>query len=198
VTADEQSRGSARAARGPAVTLSRLLVPSAEWICFYDDNYHPVVRFLMHNGASQSDAEDAAHDAFIVSYEMATNSPDRWHAVTCKAGWIRAVALRKCRRPPGPRRRPLVTGDEVPELPTLDPGPEDLAVQTQLVLKALLALDEEARAVIAFDIDGIPAADIARQLEITPQRVRDVRKKARTILKHQLGRNQAFGGGKQA
>ena len=77
-------------------------------------------------------------------------------------------------------------------------APEDLTIQAQLVLQALQALDEEARAVIAFDIDGIPSADIARELQITQQRVRDVRKKARAGLKHQLNENAARGGGRQA
>ena len=62
-------------------------------------------------------------------------------------------------------------------------------MQAQLVLRALRALDEEARTVMAFDLDGIPAADIAHELNITQQRVRDVRKKARTILKQELAGN---------
>ena len=61
------------------------------------------------------------------------------------------------------------------------------------MLRALQALDEEARAVIAFDMDGIPAADIAAALRITTQRVRDIRKTARTALKKELAGITALG-----
>jgi RNA polymerase sigma factor (sigma-70 family) len=199
VTAENQGLGLA----GPATPTARSPTPAsgsraairAEWTCFYDDNYYRVVRFLMHNGASQPDAEDAAHDAFTESYDLATSRPDRWQAITCRAAWIRVVALRKYRRPPGPRRRPLGGEDELPDLPASGLGPEDLTVQAQVVLRALQALDDEERAVIAFDIDGIPAADIACHLGVTQQRVRDVRKKARTALKQQLTKTMTPGGG---
>ena len=41
---------------------------------------------------------------------------------------------------------------------------------------------------MAFDLDGIPAADTADALGVTQQRVRDIRKKARTVLKQELAR----------
>jgi RNA polymerase sigma factor (sigma-70 family) len=202
VTASNQKPGSAGQALAPAARPGHApgtLVPvSAEWTRFYDDHYHLVIRFLMHNGAAQPDAEDATHEAFTESYDLATRSPDHWRAITGKAAWIRTVALRKYRRPPGIRKRPLTAGNEIPDLPALAPGPEDLTIQAQLVLQALQDLDEEARAVIAFDIDDIPSADIARELRITQQRVRDVRKKARAGLKHQLNENAAREGGRQA
>jgi hypothetical protein len=48
--------------------------------------------------------------------------------------------------------------------------------------------------VMAFDMDGIPTADIARALKIKPQRVRDVRKKARTAMKRELASSMTSGG----
>jgi RNA polymerase sigma factor (sigma-70 family) len=201
VTANNRKPGSSKQVIAPTdkpgQTPDGLVPVSAEWTCFYDDQYHLVIRFLMHNGATQPDAEDATHEAFTESYDLATRSPGQWRAITGKAGWIRTVALRKYRRPPGPRKRPLTAGDEVPDLPALTPGPEDLTIQAQLVLQALQILDEEARAVIAFDIDGIPSADVARELRITQQRVRDIRKKARAALKRQLDENAAREGGKR-
>ena len=66
-------------------------------------------------------------------------------------------------------------------------------MQAQLVLRALRTLDEESRTVMAFhDLDDIPAADIAHELDITQQRVRDV-KKARTALKQELAGNPTPG-----
>ena len=158
----------------------------AEWIEFYDAQYHRVVRFLRLNGATQAEAEDAAHEAFVESWDLLAKDPERWRPIEGKAAWIRTVALRRYRRPPGPRQRPLIAGNEIPDLPATGPGHDELTVQTQLVLRALRALDEEARAVIAFDMDGIPAADIAAALRITTQRVRDIRKTARTALKKKL------------
>ena len=164
-----------------------------EWTDFYDTHYHRVVRFVMLNGASRAEAEDAAQEAFLESWDMLVKDPDRWQAVTGKAAWIHTVALRRHRRPPGPRRRPLMAGDELPDLPADGPGHDVLTAQTQLVLHALQALDGEARAVIAFDMDGIPAADAAAALGITQQRVRDVRKKARPALKKLLTGTAAHG-----
>jgi RNA polymerase sigma factor (sigma-70 family) len=169
----------------------------AEWIRFYDDHYYLVIRFLMHNGATLPDAEDASHEAFIELYDLAAKQPDRWEAIANRAAWIRAVALRKYRRPPGPRKRPLTCGEEVPDLPSDAPGHEDLTVQAQFVLQALQALDDESRAVIAFDMDGIPPNDIARELRIGQQRVRDIRKKSRAALRHQLSENVDREGGRQ-
>lgn len=54
------------------------------------------------------------------------------------------------------------------------------------MLRALQVLDEEARAVMAFDMDDFPAADIALELGITQQRVWDVKKRARAALRKEL------------
>jgi RNA polymerase sigma factor (sigma-70 family) len=172
----------------PVFNPGNLMQVRAEWVDFFDAHYHRVVRFLMHNGASLADAQDAAQEAFIESFQLMSQSPERWAAVTGKPTWIRTVALRRYRRPPGPRRRPLTVGDAIPDRPVLGPGHDELTVQAHLVLQALQALDEEARAVMAFDLDGIPAADTAGALGVTQQRVRDIRKKARTVLKQELAR----------
>lgn len=173
----------------PSFNPGNLVQMRAEWIDFFDAHYHRVVRFLMHNGASLADAQDAAQEAFTESFDLMSQSPERWANVMGKPTWIRTVALRRYRRPPGPRRRPLTAGNEIPDLPALGPGHDELTVQAQLILQALQALDEEARTVMAFGLDDIPTADTAYVLGITQQRVRDVRKKARTVLKQELARN---------
>ncbi len=94
-----------------------------DWISFYDTHYHRVVRFVMHNGASQADAQDAAQEAFIESWALMSSDPSRWQAITGKEAWIRTVALRRYRRPPGPRRRPADSrGTRYPICPPSDPG----------------------------------------------------------------------------
>ena len=186
---DDGRRPAARAGRAlaarPPLPGSMMQV-RAESIELYDAQYHRVVRFLMFNGASKADAQDAAHEAFIESWDLLAKDPDRWRAVTGKATWIRTVALRRYKRPPGSRRRPLTGGNEIPDLPAAGPGHDELTAQAQLVLRALQALDEEARAVMAFDMDDIPAADTAAALRITAQRVRDIKKRARAALKKEL------------
>jgi RNA polymerase sigma-70 factor (ECF subfamily) len=170
----------------PGPLPGSLVQVRAEWTDFYDTHYHRVVRFVILNGATRAQAEDAAQEAFLESWDLLVKDPDRWQAVTGKAAWIRTVALRRHRRPPGPRRSPLIAGTELPDRPADSPGLDVLTVETQFVLWALQALDEEARTVMAFDMDGIPAADTAVTLGITQQRVRDVRKKARAALKKLL------------
>ncbi len=159
----------------------------AAWIDFYDTHYHRVVRFVMQNGAGLDDARDAVQEAFVESWTLLSSDPAKWEAITNKMAWIRMVALRRYRRPPGSRKRPRLARDaKIPDLPSLRPDPGELTVQTQMVLQALRNLDEEARAVMAFDLDDFPTADIAAALEITEQRVRDVKKKARAALKPAL------------
>lgn len=159
----------------------------AEWICFYDDHYHRVVRFMMHSGASLADAQEAAQEAFTESWELMARDPGRWEAVAGKAAWVRTVALRRQARPPGPRRRPVA--DAVGELPDRagpGPGHAELTDQAQAVLQALRALDEEARAVMAFELDGFSPAETASALGIEARRVWDVKKKARAALRRHL------------
>jgi len=192
-------RGPEPASQSPSYASLQVPAPGsvvqmrADWISFYDTHYHRVVRFVMHNGASQADAQDAAQEAFIESWALMSSDPSRWQAITSKEAWIRTVALRRYRRPPGPRRRPPTAGEEIRDLPAPGPGHEELTVQVQLVLWALRTLDEEARTVMAFDLDDVPAADIAHELDITQQRVRDVKKKARTALMQELAGNPTPG-----
>lgn len=161
-----------------------------EWIDFYHTHFRRVVRFVMHNGASQDQACDAAQDAFVESWELMVKDPSRWQAIERKDAWIRTVALRRYWRPPGPRKRvPMWYGGEITERVVPGPCHDELTVQGQMVLQELQTLDPEARAVTAFDLDGFSTVDIAAALEVKPQRVRDIRKRARAALKRQLARN---------
>jgi DNA-directed RNA polymerase specialized sigma24 family protein len=102
----------------PAGHPACLVGMRADWIAFYDAEYHCVVRFVMRNGASLEDACDAAEEAFLDSWALMTRQPDRWSQVVNRRSWIRAVALRKRQRPPGPRRRPLLASNaEIPDIP---------------------------------------------------------------------------------
>jgi len=173
---------------GNAVGAAENLVAMrGQWITFYDAEYHLVVRFLMRSGASLEDARDAAGEAFAESWALLQRRPDSWAQINNQRSWLRTVALRKHRRPPGPRRRLVpVAGAEIPDTaaPGLEPG--ELTAQTLAVLEALGRLDRQAQTVMAFLMDGFPAPVIAQAMGITEQRVRDVTKKARATLKRTL------------
>lgn len=191
--------GSAAACRSPVpwkIPGFRLLImvecpPSrqamrSEWIAFYEGQYHLVVRFVMKYGASLEDACDAAGEAFLDAWALLQRQPGGWSQIRDRRGWIRKVALRKYQRPPGSRRRPLTSDAKIPDTPAAGPEPGELTAQTQAVLQALRSLDPVARAVMAFRMDGFPTAAIAEAMEISEQKVRDVTKRARAVLKRLL------------
>ena len=202
VTADERGAGPV----GQPPSYARVYVPVSAslvrmrtgWVSFYDDHYHRVIRLVMHYGASLQDAQDAADEAFTDSWTMLQNDPDKWLSIPGKPAWIRAVALRKYWRPPGPRHRPQVAAAaEIPDLAAPGPGPGEITIETQMVLAALRTLDEQALVVMAFHLDDFTTADIAAALDITEQRVRDINKKARTALKRVLTEHMSSGGSEE-
>jgi RNA polymerase sigma factor (sigma-70 family) len=182
--------------QGASSPVNILFEIRAAWIEFYDIHYQRVVRFVMHNGACLEEAQDAAQEAFTESWAMMESHPDQWLAIGGKESWIRTVALRRYRRPPGSRIRPhLVSGADLPERPDRAPGPDEIAAQSQTVLRALRTLDVQARTVMAFYLDDFPTAAIADTLGLTEQKVRDVKKKARAALKSALAGHKSAGRG---
>jgi RNA polymerase sigma-70 factor (ECF subfamily) len=173
-------------------TAARLGQVRSAWLDFYDSEYYEVVRFVMRAGADLATAEDAAQEAFVASWEL-TQEPARWRAIQDPRGWIRTVALRKYRRPPGARRKlPLIANADVPDQPTLGLEPGELTAQADLLLRALRGLEEDTRTAMAFHLDDFPArtiADLMGQLGhagITEQKVRDLLGKARRHLRRDL------------
>jgi len=160
----------------------------AAWLDLYDTELHPVIRFVMKSGpAGLEDARDAAHEAFLESWRLMNKRPEDWSTIRNPRAWLRTVALRRLRRPPGPRNRPpLDTCADLPDAPapSLDPG--EFTAQVQTVLAELRQLDREAREVMAYLTDGFTAAAIGEAMGITEQRVRDVIRRARTYLKRRL------------
>jgi DNA-directed RNA polymerase specialized sigma24 family protein len=155
----------------------------------FEDHYLRVIRFVMHLGASQSDAEDVALEAFCEAVALAKDKPDYWLEIRSKEAWVRTVALRRYNRWSGPRERPLMSFGRVPDVPSLGFGYDEGVIQPQDVLSAVQALPEEERTVAAFDLDDFDTADISREMGIPEQRVRDVRQMYRAKLKLGLGGN---------
>ncbi|MFF5265033.1 RNA polymerase sigma factor [Actinomadura viridis] len=173
----------------------------AEFLQLHEDHHHRVVAFLLSYGASLDDAQDATHDAFVEAWH-AVQTPGAWKRIEHPAAWIRKVALRRYQRPPGPRDRPPTVSlqpDLVPE-PAPESGPSrvdpvELAIARTDVLAALRTLDNDCRAVIAFQMDGFSAVETAAALGMDDQRVRNLRKKARARLAAMLAPARTQEGG---
>jgi RNA polymerase sigma factor (sigma-70 family) len=160
----------------------------------WESEYNRVVRFVMRAGADVHAAEDATQWAFVEAWKLAMR-PDEWEKIHNPKAWIRTVALRKYRRPPGRRRQPLtVAVAEVPEW-EISRDDADLTNQSMFVLAELRRLDKDTRTVMAFHIDGFTSAEIARQLKTTDQKVRDLLKKGRKVLARRLSPLREHGDG---
>ncbi|WP_328442733.1 hypothetical protein [Amycolatopsis sp. NBC_00438] len=170
----------------------------AQWIAFYDAEWALVIRFVMKAGpASLEDARDAAQEAFVESWREMATRPDEWSGVNSR-GWIRTVALRRFRRPPGPRRRPLIEpGVAMPNLPAPPVEPGEYTVQVHTVLDALSRLEPIEQEVMAFLTDGFRLIDIAGLVDLTEQKTRDVARSARAKLKCHLAATATLEGGAQ-
>jgi RNA polymerase sigma factor (sigma-70 family) len=190
-----------RRSPGPApVPGGKVRVVREHFLDFYAEQYPQVVRFVMvARHATLQAAEDAAQEAFIEAWRTA-HSPGAWDRIKNREAWIRTIALRRHLRPGGTRNRqpPTVAGadDLVTDRPSSQPDPADLATGTMRVLQALHAVDDDhARAVMAFTLDGYPDRVIATQLDLDPQQVRNLRTKARTLLRRHLATSRAQEGG---
>jgi RNA polymerase sigma factor (sigma-70 family) len=154
---------------------------------FHQQEYLNVVAFLMITGAVRQDAEDAAQEAFLDAWRLA-NRPGGWETIDTPRGWIRKVALRKYNRlqKEGSLKRRIVT--ELTEIIPIDHTPDhgELTVQTEFVRAVIRELDPDTRIVMAYHIDGFRPAEIARQLSVDSQRIRDLIKKGRKDLKARL------------
>lgn len=154
---------------------------------FHQQEFHLVVAFLMIYGAVRQDAEDAAQEAFVDAWRL-TNRPGGWETIDAPRGWIRKIALRKYYRlqKEGSLSRRIVT--ELTEIIPRDQAPDhgELTVQTEFVRAVIRELDPDTRIVMAYHIDGFRSAEIARQLGVDSQRIRDLLKKGRKALKARL------------
>ncbi|GAA3613441.1 hypothetical protein GCM10022419_118180 [Nonomuraea rosea] len=158
------------------------VVARTEFLDFYDREYHLLVRFLMYCGAPRIDAEDATQQAFVEVWA-------RWGRgqgeIKKPSLYLRKVAYRRYLRPHGPRRQPFpISMGEPPDRPVPDhAGP---AAEFLDVLAVLRELDDNSRIVMALCMDGYTSVEIAEQLGISAQKVRDLLKKARKALKARL------------
>jgi RNA polymerase sigma-70 factor (ECF subfamily) len=153
-----------------------------EFSDFYRSELTALVTFLLWTGANAHDALDVAQDAMLEAYR-------RWQVIRDPRAWIRTVASRKYGRRLGSVEEPT---DSI-EASTLQRPDIDIEAweQQQEVLRLLSGLPLRQRQIMAWFYDGYEHADIARELNLTPENVRSNLKKARRAL----GRHQHPGGG---
>ena len=94
-----------------------------QFLDFYDAEYHEVVRFVMRDGATLHDAQDAAHEAFFQAYRKVQTG--QWQHLADPRAWTRKVALNHYRA----QRRFMVPIDPVPEAPEQGLGHAELTGQ---------------------------------------------------------------------
>lgn len=165
---------------GRIVASASMAAMRHTFLDFFEAEYHPVVRFMMRNGADLGAAEDAAQEAFVRGWRQVLRG--QWSQVSHPRAWIRKVAFNHHRARPW---REISTAPP-PDHAVPGPGHAELTGQARDVVAALSLIDDhQARAVIAMDMDDIPGHAIAVALDLSEQRVRDLRKKAiRTLKKH--------------
>lgn len=161
---------------------------------FFDADYALVVRFMMRMGVGSADAEDAMQHVAEQGWRMVTHG--RWDQIAFPRSWARTVALNHHRAQC--RKRNEVPLAPYADVPQPEPGHAELVGQARDLVVLLQCLDGDCRAVIAFDLDGIPASEIAAALGKTPQQVRDLRKKARRqLVQHLAAAMHGEGGNRQ-
>jgi RNA polymerase sigma factor (sigma-70 family) len=180
----------------PEARELRAATPQLEpdFVRFFRKEYDQVVLFVMRCGANLADAEDAAQEAFMAAWKYMRTSSGLG-AIADPRGWVRSVALRQHYRlsTAWSRQQAASPVSPLPETPaSASQDPAELAAERLLVLNVLHSLDREARAVMAFHLDGLTSPEIASQLGITPQKTCDVLKRARRILRAGLVQAEAL------
>ncbi|MER8199071.1 sigma-70 family RNA polymerase sigma factor [Streptomyces microflavus] len=139
-----------------------------------------LVRFLLLHGASWSEAQDAAQDAFTQMCRPGTS-------IRYPKAWLRTVAWRSWLRQQV-REQPC---EEVPDRPTAhwdSPAHAvELGAEERRVIEMLLLLPSKQRAALAWTLDGFTTQESADAMGISPEAARQNLSRARATLKARLG-----------
>jgi RNA polymerase sigma-70 factor (ECF subfamily) len=153
-----------------------------EFAEFFRSEHKKLIRFVMASGADGDEAAEIAQVTFFKAFEG-------WHMIRAPRAWIRRVAVNELVAARQSARR------EMPHAALPDaPGPVSTAVAVELgeearrVLAALQGLPPRQRQVMAWIVDGFGAAEIARELGVSPESVRQSYAKARKNLGRLYGR----------
>jgi len=173
VTADAEA-GALRAGSGEPGDV--------EFADFFRAEHTRLIRFVMAMGAGGDEAAEIAQVTFVKAFEG-------WDAIRAPRAWIRRVAANEltAARRVAKRETPQATLPDSP-VPVSTALAVELTEEARHVLAALLALPPRQRQVMAWVIDGFGAAEIARELGVSPESVRQSHAKARKNLGRLYGR----------
>jgi RNA polymerase sigma factor (sigma-70 family) len=153
-----------------------------EFAQFFRAEHKQLIRFLMATGASGDEAAEIAQATFFKAFEG-------WDAIRAPRAWIRRVATNEliAARRAARRETPRATLPDAPA-PISTAMAAELTEEARQVLAALRALPPGQRQVMAWIIDGFGAAEIASELGVSPESVRQSHAKARKNLGRFYGR----------
>ncbi|MEO3975045.1 sigma-70 family RNA polymerase sigma factor [Streptomyces sp. CAU 1734] len=143
--------------------------------------YPGLVRFLLLSGASWTEAQDAAQDAFTQMCRPGAR-------ITHPKAWLRTVAWRSWLRQQVRPEDPCADVPDVRSAHWQSPAhAAELGVEERRVVEMLLRLPAKQRAAMAWNLDGFTAQESAQAMGITPEAVRQNLSRARASLKVWLG-----------
>jgi RNA polymerase sigma factor (sigma-70 family) len=153
-----------------------------EFTDFFRAEHTKLIRFVMAMGAGGDEAAEIAQVTFVKAFEG-------WDAIRVPRAWIRRVAANEliAARRVARRETPQATLPDSPA-PVSTALAVELTDEARQVLAALLALPPGQRQVMAWVMDGFGAAEIARELGVSPESVRQSHAKARKNLGRFYGR----------
>ncbi|WP_458246911.1 RNA polymerase sigma factor [Streptomyces sp. MAI_2237] len=147
----------------------------------HDQQYPALVRFLLLQGASWNEAQDAAQDAFtqMCAPGVAIAHPRAWLRKVAWRSWVsQQVKLEEsCADLPEPQ---LSLRWQTPA------HAAELGEEERLVISLLLQLPAKQRAAMAWHLDGFTTQESARAMGTTQTAVRQNLARARAALKQGL------------
>jgi RNA polymerase sigma factor (sigma-70 family) len=154
----------------------------AEFAEFFRAEHKKLIRFVIAIGAGGDEAAEIAQVTFFKAFES-------WDLIRAPRAWIRRVAVNEltAARHAARRETPQATLPDAP-VPVSTALAVELTEEARQVLAALQALPPGQRQVMAWIIDGFGAAEIARELGVSPESVRQSHAKARKNLGRFYGR----------
>lgn len=156
----------------------------ADFAAFFRAENKKLIRFVIAIGANGDEAAEIAQVTFFKAFQS-------WDAIRAPRAWIRRVAVNEltAARQAARRETPQATLPDAPA-PVSTALAVELSEEGRQVLAALRALPPGQRQVMAWIIDGFGAAEIARELGVSPESVRQSHAKARKNLGRFYGRRK--------